>query len=195
MKTVFKKGMEVYDKVNYPNKKGKVVDTEPACDEDDYPIEVEFEDNYSSATYTLDGRLDIEQIPTLSTKPYEIKLEGFEQKAPATTYEKAIEWLEKNSKEAVIYADEAYINEEYERAFEAFRKLIILRDYYNKCYNFEWLKNEYRAIIVEKTEDVYEVVIKYIKNEQHVLFFKSKEIAEKFLEEQKELLEIAKPLL
>lgn len=47
METVFKVGMEVYDQVNYPNKKGKVVDTEPAVDGDDYPIEVEFEDSIS----------------------------------------------------------------------------------------------------------------------------------------------------
>ena len=57
MKTIFKVGMEVYDQVNFPNKKGKVVDTEPNGEEDDYPIEVEFEDNYCSSCYTFDGRL------------------------------------------------------------------------------------------------------------------------------------------
>ena len=101
-KTVFEVGMIVYDQVNYPNKKGKVVDTEPASDEDDYPIEVEFEDNYSSIAYTLDGRLDIEQIPTLSTKPYEIKLEGFEQKAAAPNLDKAINWLRDNNLHNVL---------------------------------------------------------------------------------------------
>ena len=70
MKTVFKKGMKVYDQVNFPNRKGRVVDVEPSLDEDDYPIEVEFEDNYCSSCYTFDGRLDLEEIPTLSTKQY-----------------------------------------------------------------------------------------------------------------------------
>lgn len=197
MKTVFKKGMEVYDNIYFGETPLKVIEVRAGGGLKVLCGEVEY-------YYTGDGRyigMDItsnrwrglSQNPTLSTKPYTI--EGFEQKAPPMTYEGALEWLEKNSKDRVIYADEVYINEEYERAFEALKELIVLREYYNEGYNFEWLKNEYYAIVVEKIEDEYEVMVRYIKNSQRLLFFKSEKVANKFLEEQKELLEIAKPLL
>ena len=189
MKTVFKVGQEVYDQINFPNEEGKVIEIR---NYQDYPILVET-GNGDVYSYTLDGRIYLNQTPILSTSPY--TLQGFEQKASVPTYEEALDWLKKNSKNRVIYADEAYINEKYERAFEALKKLVILRNYYNKGYYFEWLKNEYYAVVVEKIEDTYEVAVRYIKNSQRLLFFKSKEIIDKFLEEQKELLEIAKPLL
>lgn len=192
MKTIFKVGMEVYDQVNFPNKKGKVVDTEPNGEEDDYPIEVEFEDNYCSSCYTFDGRLDLEEIPTLSTKPYKVALEGFEQKAPVRTYEEAVEWLEKNSKDRVIYADEAYINEEYERAFEALKKLTILRDYYNEGWQPDWSKKDKKYCI--EYEETSISPIDHICNSR-IMTFKNPEIRDKFLEEQKDLLETAKLLL
>ena len=40
MKTVFKKGMKVYDQLVFPNKEGKVVDIEKF---DDFPIKVHHE--------------------------------------------------------------------------------------------------------------------------------------------------------
>ena len=197
MKTVFKEGMKVYDSVFFGDETLEIIAVRG-----DMSLRV----LYGEATYcyTGDGRFIgddiisnrwncISQIPTLSTSPY--TLQGFEQKAPARTYEEALEWLAKNSKDRVIYADEAYINEKYELAFETLKKLVILRDYYNNGYNFEWLKDKYYAVVVEKIEDIYEVTVRYVEISQRLLFFKSREIANKFLEEQKELLEIAKPLL
>lgn len=81
--TIFEIGMEVYDQVNYPNKKGEVVDVESFDDKDNFPVKVQFEDEYFCeyyTYYTLDGRIGLEHFPTLSTRPYEVKLEGFEQK-------------------------------------------------------------------------------------------------------------------
>ena len=132
--------------------------------------------------------------PTLSTKPYKVEFKGFEQKAPAPTYEEAVEWLEKNSKDRVIYADEAYINEEYERAFEALKKLVILRDYYNEGWQPDWKSSKgfWKHSIV-----CYEGKIhKDLSYKISMIFtFKTEEIRDKFLEDQRELLEIAKPLL
>ena len=133
MKTIFKVGMEVYDQVNFPNKKGKVVDTEPNEEKDDYPIEVEFEDNYCSSCYTFDGRLDLEEIPTLSTKPYEIEFKGFEQKAPVPDFYNVYD------RKSHVFVASDY-NENYQGyptleladAAEAVRKLLFLRDYYNE---------------------------------------------------------------
>ena len=199
MKTVFKKGMTVYDQVFFGKTPLKITEVKA-----DMSLRV----LYGEVTYcyTGDGRFigdditsnrwrPLSHTPTLSTSPY--TLQGFEQKESVSTFEEAVDWLEKNSKDRVIYADEAYINEEYELAFEALKKLTILRDYYNEGCNFESLDAEYCAIVVGVIEEKYgyEIVVRYVKNSQRVLFFKSKEIANKFLEEQRELLETAKPLL
>ena len=200
MKTVFKKGMKVYDQLIFPDKEGIVLTTnyipEKFFDENyvhPYPIEVEF--GSETMLYTSDGDSGMCGLKTLSTKPYKVEFQGFEQKEPKPTYEEAVKWVFKNNKDAIDNIVGFYINKEHQEAEKALRKLIILRNYYNKGYNFEWLKNEYCAIVVAKIEDVYEIAVRYVKNEQRVLFFKSREIANKFLEEQKELLEIAKPLL
>ena len=192
MKTVFKVGMEVYDQVFFGKTPLKITEVKG-----DMSLRV----LYGEVTYcyTGDGRFIgddiisnrwncISQIPTLSTSPY--TLQGFEQKAPVRTYEEAVEWLEKNSKDRVIYADEAYINEEYERAFEALKKLVILRDYYNEGWKPK--NNSYVHIITTRNG---ELVKDCLMGDFRVLYFESKEIRDKFFEEQRELLEIAKPLL
>ena len=186
MKTVFKQNQKVYDQINYPDYEGKVL----KIYDDSILVLFNGVENY----YSLDGSLN-DGIPTLSTKSYEVEFKGFEQKAPAPTYEEAVKWVFKNYEDAIDNTVGFYINKEHQEAEKALRKLVIIRDYYNKGYSFEWLKNEYCAVVVEKIEDVYEIAVRYVKNEQRVLFFKSREIANKFLEEQKELLEIAKPLL
>ena len=201
METVFKVGMKVYDQLIFPDKEGIVLTTnyipEKFFDEDDfdenyvhpYPIEVEF--GSETMLYTSDGDSGMCGLKTLSTKPYKVEFQGFEQKAPVP-YEKAVDWLEKNSKDRVIYADEAYINEEYERAFEALKKLTILRDYYNEGWQPDW-KNEEKKFSIEIYEgefDTFESI-----ECQRVFSFKTEEIRDKFLEDQRELLEIAKPLL
>ena len=191
MNTVFKLGMEVWDKTISPNK-GKVIEVLEDT-KFDFPIKVEFDDGLK-IQYTNKGCFVKSKgaINTLSSSDYSIELEGFEQKAPAKTYEEALEWLEKNSKDRVIYADEAYVSEEYEFAFEALKKLIILRDYYNVGWqpNWEDEKNKF-CIDVKKGKPCLEIW----DNRSRVLAFKSHEIACNFLEEQKELLEKAKPLL
>lgn len=195
MKKIFKVGMKVYDQVFFGDETLEIIAVRG-----DMSLRV----LYGEATYcyTGDGRFIgddiisnrwncISQIPTLSTSPY--TLQGFEQKVPAKTYEEAVEWLEKNSKDRVIYADEAYINEEYERAFEALKKLVILRDYYNEGWQPDWKSTEELKYYIKKYID--EFLIKNTHIFIYPLFFKSEKIALKFLEEQRELLEIAKPLL
>jgi len=192
MKTVFKVGMEVYDQFNFPDVKGVVIEINES---NEFSVKVLFDGDNNNYTYTEDGRFRLKDIQTLSTKPYQIVFQGFEQKEPKPTYEDAVKWVFKNNKDAIDNIVGFYINKEHQEAEKALRKLIILRDYYNKGYQFEWLKNEYCAIVVRKFEDEYELDVKCIKNEQRVLFFKSREVANKFFDEQEELLEIAKPLL
>ena len=184
MKTVFKEGMEVYDQLNFPNKKGVIVEISNE-ENDPYPVEVSFENEAGRNNYTPDGRFSKKHIPTLSTKPYEIVLEGFEQKGPAPTFEEAEDWVKREFAKGNIFL----ISKD---ALEALRQLVILRDYYNEGWLPDWEddKNKF-CISVEKGKLCLELWL----NTSRVLAFKSHEIAYNFLEEQKELLEKAKPLL
>lgn len=189
METVFKVGMTVYDQVFYPNQKGtvkRIDDNEPDIN---FPIEVEFKGVIES--YTLKGSRSCVEAPTLSTAPY--TLQGFEQKALVPTYEEAVEWVKKNSKNRVVYADEIYINEENEEAFENLKKLVILREYYNEGWQPDWNDNRITKWTIEVSNNNLNVT-----NEisfSRPLYFKTELLAEKFLEEQRDLLEKAKPLL
>jgi len=188
MKTVFKVGMEVYDSVNYPGEKGEVIKTEKSIPYTSRPIQVKFESNIED--YTLDGRIGtFNQIPTLSTSPY--TLQGFEQKAPAPTYEEIVRG--KN----YIYLPENLVapNKELADATKALLKLLFLRDYYNEDWKPDWKDDTWKYVILAKVGIYWEFIVDNKASYYIVLHFKSREIAEKFLKEQKELLEIAKPLL
>lgn len=87
MQEIFRVGMKVYDQVNFPDRKGEITEI---CEDGKYPIKVIFEEHFYTYTYTLEGRFKESQIPTLSTKPYTIILNGFEQKPPVPTYEEAV---------------------------------------------------------------------------------------------------------
>lgn len=181
MKTIFKVGMDVYDEVNFPGKEGVVIDTDK---NNKLNLLVKFDNvNY---LYTLKGiYLGCKGTPTLSTKPYKIELQGFEQKAPAPTFEEAEEWVKKEYEAGNLCLMSKDV-------LEALRKLVILRDYYNEGWQPNWEDDEWKYFIENyrgklDTEGTC--------GNGRVLAFKTKEIRDKFLEEQKELLEIAKPLL
>lgn len=135
MKTVFKVGMEVYDSVNYPGEKGEVIKIEKDIPYNSRPIQVKFKSNIED--YTLDGRIGtFNQIPTLSTSPY--TLQGFEQKAPAPTYDEIrAESLKKGEYVTLLNGIELP-DERMCKAFEALAKLIWLRDYYNEGWQPDW---------------------------------------------------------
>ena len=190
MKTIFKKGMKVYDQFNSPDMEGVVVEViDNECD--DYPIVVSFQkcDIYY---YTPEGRFNKSDIPTLSTKPYKIELQGFEQKAPTPTYEEAVKWCIGNLKDYRECVCTEYVNEKQENALEALRKLIILRDYYNEGWQPDWNDNTTKYSI---EVEVGEIVGRNHHCNARIMSFKTNDVRNKFLEEQRELLEIAKPLL
>lgn len=193
MKTVFKVGMKVYDQFNSPDMEGVVVEViDNECD--DYPIGVSFLNRYDICYYTPEGRFNKRDIPTLSTKPYKVELQGFEQKAPSPTFEEALDWLDNNKNYQTVFEDErTYPSKEIYEAFEALRKLIILRDYYNEGWQPDWKNPD----VIKHTIEVFSNELRKSGNYtlQQLLVFKTKEIRNKFLEDQRELLEIAKPLL
>jgi len=194
METVFKKGMKVYDQLNFPNKEGVVVEVNND-ESDEYPIGVSFENEEGRYYYTPEGCFYKEQISTLSTKPYKVEFQGFEQKAPAPTFEEAWTETERIYEPKSEYDKEefgGYPSQELANAAEALRRLLFLRDYYNEGWQPDWKDNSDKCCITLR-KGKFTPRIYYFDFE--VLHFKSIKIRDKFLEEQRELLEIAKPLL
>nr|DAY09616.1 MAG TPA: hypothetical protein [Caudoviricetes sp.] len=173
MKTVFEFeiGMEVYDEFNFPDCKGVVTDLNNEEKSLCYPVEVSFDKTAGYRYYTLDGRFNENQRPTLATKPYEIEFKGFEQ----NHFEVLLEDIE-----------------EIKERLDALKKLTTIRDCYNEGWepNWEDTKEKY---VIKPYEDRFILLIAV--KEKATLYFRSIEIATKFFEEQRKLLEIAKPLL
>ena len=191
MKTVFKVGMEVWDKTISPNK-GRVIEVFTDA-KFDFPIKVEFE-NDIRARYTNKGCFVKSEgvLPTLSTTDYSLELKGFEQKAHAPTYEEVVR--DKN----YIYLPENLVapNKELVDATIALLKLLFLRDYYNDDWQPDLKNKEQRGIsVILDSEGNFFVWGVLKETETHALVFKDEKVAKRFIEEQRELLEIAKPLL
>lgn len=198
MKTVFKVGMEVYDNIFFPNSKGEVVriDKHIDCER----VIVQFDCLDYELSYTEKGRLTSTYngaTPTLSTKPY--TLQGFEQKAPVPTFEEAWKKTMRIYEPKSEYNKEeykGYPSQELADASEALRRLLFLRDYYNEGWHPNKKDKEQRGVSVTLDCDNNFMVWGILKEtEPYKFIFKNDETAEKFLEDQKELLEIAKPLL
>ncbi|WP_454988522.1 hypothetical protein [Capnocytophaga sputigena] len=189
MQTVFKVGMEVWDKTISP-KRGKVIEVFTDY-KYDFPIKVEFENNVK-VRYTTDGCFVKNKgtVPTLSTSDYSVETKGFEQKAPAPTYEEVIK--EARSKGDYYYLPDSLEtpSEELVDATIALLKLLFLRDYYND--GWQPKNSSYVYIITTRNR---KLVKDCLMGDFRVLYFKSQEISNRFFEEQRELLEIAKPLL
>ena len=189
MKTVFRTGMKVYDQVFEPDIKGEVLEVNTEIPH--HPITVLF--GHNTRYYTAEGCRGKHKIRTLSTSPY--TLQGFEQKAPASTYEEVL-------KEAHHKGDYYYLpdclevpSEKLVDATIALLKLLFLRDYYNEGWQPDWKDDTWKYVIFVKMGIYWEFIVDNKASYYRVLHFKSREIAEKFLKEQRELLEIAKPLL
>lgn len=193
METIFKIGMKVYDQIVFPDQEGKITNIHTY---NDSPVEVSVESLNKKFFYKYDGTFLENLTPTLSTKPY--KLEGFSQKP---TFAEALKWLrDKYLGECVTYKidGEKYFTDYYYsknapyKSFEALRKLTILRDYYNEGWQPDWTKATVKYCIEVYGEDLSIIDFQF---KLKPMAFKTREIRDKFLEEQKELLEIAKPLL
>ena len=190
MKTVFKVGMKVYDQVFEPDIKGEVLDVNTEIPH--HPITVLF--GHNTRYYTAEGCRGQHKIRTLSTSPYTIQ--GFEQKAPAPTFEEA--WTEADR----IYEPKSeydkeefggYPSQELANAAESLRRLLFLRDYYNEGWQPNWKKEREMKYVIYNDSNRLATIQSYTMS--FILSFKEGNVRNKFLKEQKELLEIAKPLL
>lgn len=191
MKTIFKVGMKVYDQVFEPDIKGEVLDVNTEIPH--HTITVLF--GHNTCYYTAEGCRGQHKIRTLSTSPYTIQ--GFEQKAPASTFEEAWTGTDRIYEPKSEYDKEefgGYPSQELANAAEALRRLLFLRDYYNDGWQPNWDDDTEKHTIETCCNEEF-VIEPSSTNYPRVLSFKSKKIRNQFLEEQKELLEIAKPLL
>lgn len=198
MDTIFKEGQNVKDKVFRRGKRG-IVRLVSKNKFRDYVL-VDFE-NSASALYTFDGILIdidgnfIDSNPTLSIDNTTYVSKKDFNKIP--TVDDAIIWLEEENKLCEIeinYDKEFYTSEEIYNAFEALKDLIFLRDYYNENWQPDWNDNynEMKWIIHINNN---KITTDYIYSINKILCFKTMEIRDKFLNDQRKLIEIAKPLL
>lgn len=180
MMTVFNQGQEVYDEVFFPNRKLTI----SKINYQEERIEI-CEEYYDFEGYRLDdvSYERVLDIPTLSTKSYSLK--GFEQKSNIPTYKIAEKWYKEKYHEKV----------ELEGSLDAIKKLYVLRDYYNNSWipdyeEYFYIGNFFGGdfYVIDSRSTNYDC-------EKRFLAFKTKETATRFLNEQKELLEIAKSLL
>ena len=210
METVFKVGMKVYDQVFFPDIDGKIVEIHNKNDK--IQLEVKFFSKYrleplcmqSSVFYTEKGNMINVwgcncETSTLSTIPYKVEFQGFEQRAPVPTFEEAWKKTMRLYEPKSEYDKEeykGYPSQELADAAEALRRLLFLRDYYNEGWQPNKKDKEQRGVSVTLDCDNNFMVWGILKEtEPYKFIFKNDETAEKFLEEQRELLEIAKPLL
>lgn len=197
METVFKVGVKVYDQVNFPDMEGKIIDVNNV----EKYIRVDFKTNdFSYNFYDLKGCFNENSMPTLSTKPYKIEFQGFEQKVPVPTFKEA--WIEaERFYEPKIKDDEegfkGYPSQELADASEALRRLLFLRDYYNEGWQPDFSKEtkNTKYCISKDASGRFMKYDYYNYDFNNVLIFKSKQIRSKFWDEQLELMKIAKPLL
>ena len=198
METIFKVGMEVYDYVFFGKTPLKITEVK-----EDMTLRVLCEEVIYC--YTGDGRFIGEYIPsnrnrclsqtsTLSTSPY--TLQGFEQKAPTPTYEEALKEAHRKDEYYYLPNDLEAPSKELADATMALLKLLFLRDYYNEGWQPDLKNKEQRGIsVILDSEGNFFVWGVLKETETHALIFKDEKVAKRFIEEQKELLEIAKPLL
>ena len=96
METVFNVGDVVYDSVNYPNQKGKVIRIETFGT---WRIIVMFDNETDEDRYFGDGSFWKNAIATLSFTPYELK--GFSQVGPWTP--EIFEWIAVRNSDTEYY--------------------------------------------------------------------------------------------
>ena len=192
MKTVFKVGMKVYDSFNFPNMEGVVKSIEKDC-MGFWFIDVKFDKFQFVQSYKLQGSLPSSHTVTLSTKPYEVEFKGFEQKVETNFYD-----IYDRFSHVFLPIDydenyHGYPTQELADAAEALRQLIFLRDYYNEGWQPNWKKEREIKYVIYNDSNKLATIQSYTFS--YVLAFKEGNIRNKFLEEQRELLEKAKPLL
>lgn len=191
---IFTIGRKVYDQLYFPEKEGKIIDVKPNVN---FPVEVDFGED-ESAKYDIFGKKEGSKFVSLSTEPYNVCLEGFRQEEDTPSLEEAEDWLvrTKNGIGTEDGCKNTYPKLEGPMEFEYLRQLVVLMTYYNKGWKPDWKTAEEKYVIyidcVEGTEKIISKESQYVK---HLLAFRSGDIRDAFMRQQKSLIYKALPLL
>lgn len=191
---IFKIGRKVYDQLNFPEKEGKIIDIKPNVE---FPVEVDFGEDVS-AKYNMFGIKEGFKYTTLSTAPYQFVLEGFRQEEDVPTLEEVEDWLvrTKNSIGTEDGCRDTFPKLEGPMEFEYLRQLVVLMTYYNKGWKPDWKTAERKYVIyidyIEGDVCLNSKESQYVK---HLLAFRSGDIRDAFMRQQKSLIYKALPLL
>ena len=196
METIFKVNQKVYDQINYPDKEGRIIEINKEIDDRIF-MEVQFmskekPNKRNVEYYSLSGVKYFSNFPSLSTKPYTVELKGFEQKESIPDFDEMWKRPKKSYKSHIEHYS-VYPTQELADAFEALRRLLFIIDYYNEGWQPDWNDDTIRKYNILTELGKVEKGNNFSAN--RILSFRTEEIRDKFLEDQKELLEIAKPLL
>lgn len=199
MKKIFRVGTTVYDEVFHKGKKGKIVEIK-GWTKDCLGVEKVLIVHFGNFSYTYSMRgslmafgskqIDYAMPVTLSTSSYTVG--EIKQEPTPPNVQEAIEWCKEKYEDYRENLCGHYLSEEYEKAFDAINSLILLRELYNEGWKPNWGDDSIKYCIVRNESSISEM--NHI-NSSRVMCFKTKEIRDKFLKEQRELLEKAKPLL
>lgn len=200
MEKVFRIGTTVYDEVFHKGKKGKIVEIK-GWTKDCLGVEKVLVVHFGNFSYTYSMRGSLmafgsQQVNyampvTLSTSPYTIG-EIKQEPAPPTLHD-AANWCKENHTYYKENICGKYINDEYEDVFEALNSLIILREMYNEGWVPDWCNNRELKWTIESVQGG--VMVTNEVTFSRPLYFKTEEIAKKFLEDQKDLITQAKLLI
>ena len=128
-----------------------------------------------------------------SDEPYEVEFKGFEQKVETNFYDIYDRFSHVFLPNDYDENYHGYPTQELADAAEALRQLIFLRDYYNEGWQPNWKKEREIKYVIYNDSNKLATIQSYTFS--YVLAFKEGNIRNKFLKEQRELLEKAKPLL
>lgn len=191
---IFTIGRKVYDQLNFPEKEGKIIDVKPNVE---FPVEVDFGEDVS-AKYDIFGKKEGFKYVTLSTQPYFVSFENFIQEEDTPSLEEAEEWLVR-TKNGIGPEDGCrtyYPRLECSMEFEYLRQLVVLMTYYNKGWKPDWKSAERKYVIyidyIEGDVCLNSKESQYVK---HLLAFRSGDIRDAFMRQQKSLIFKALPLL
>ena len=101
--------------------------------------------------------------------------------------------IQKYEELTTVQAKDVFPTKELAEAALALAQLLQLREAYNDGWQPDWKNNDQPKYTIHNAMEVIEKEVKYVWNT--ILAFPNKELRDKFFENFKDLLEVAKPLL
>ena len=158
---------------------------------------IEAPEGFEAVETTVDGVTNISFIPKAVEKKLPTNLNQSISYLPEICYYmddkgSIMNFEKKNVADATLADPNILTSKEYAEAFLALMRLIRFRDIWNEGWIADWTSSASKFIIMYYNDAVELVINTY---EQRSLYFKTRELRDKFFKEFKDLIETAKPLL